>query len=495
MFASKRRSFLKYPSFSMVERMPSLPLETPAGPVIPEELEGILRLGDVVGGKLIVEGVLGAGGMGIVLVARHKDLGQRVAIKLMKPAAAKHPEAVSRFLREARAAVTLQSPHVVRVMDVGTLDGGMPYMVMEHLTGSDLSALLEERGPLPVGEAVDYVLQGLEAVAEAHSLGLVHRDLKPANLFLTRMPDGSHLVKVLDFGLTKAMSGEGRTDDPSLTATSAVLGSPMYMSPEQLRSSKKVDARTDIWALGVVLYELVSGRFPFEDDTVTGLCARIAADPPVPLRTHRADLPAPFDAVVMGCLEKDASRRVQTVAELATLLRPFASRDGQLAVERIGRIGRSLPPSAQVRVDSSGRGVAFATSDAVTATRVAPASITPAKKALRLAIGVSVLVVAAIGTLVALRPWSPPRAPEHPSVTAASPPAPSAVPSAAPPPLGAVEIAAPHDAVPAAPSVASAPPPASSSPALRPRAPAKPAGNAPAAPATKPAEDLFLERK
>ena len=473
-------------------------VETTAGAGMPEEFEGVLRIGDVVGGKLVVEGVLGVGGMGVVLSARHQQLGQKVAIKLLRPAAAKYPEAVSRFLREARAAVNLQSTHVVRVMDVGTLDSGMPYMVMEHLTGSDLSALLEARGPLPVAEAVDYVLQGLEAVAEAHTIGLVHRDLKPANLFVTRMPDGSNLVKVLDFGISKAV--QGAANDPSLTATTAVLGSPMYMSPEQLRSSKNVDARTDLWAVGVILYELVSGRYPFEDDTVTGVCARIAADPPIPLRTHRADLPPPFDAVVMRCLEKDVSRRVQTVSELAAALRPFASPEGQLAVDRIARIAGAPPPpisSVPIRVELP-RGTAFATSDAVTATHAAPTNPPRAGKAVRLAIGVSLVVVAVLGTFIALRSWPAARTPEHASVrpaTAATVPAAAqtAIVPPAPPAAGAASSPAPSAAS-STPAPAGSAQPASSRPTLS-RAPGRPTGAAPAASTTKSSDDLFLERK
>src|SRR3984957_9184121 len=232
---------------------------------LPEALRGMPRIGDVVGRKFVVEDVLGVGGMGVVLGARHVHLGQKVAVKLLLRSAAKHTDAVTRLLREARAAVDLQSTHVVRVMDVGTLDDGLPYMVMEHLTGSDLSAVLQQRKALPVEEAIDYALQAMEAIAEAHTVGLVHRDLKPANLFLTRRPDGSGLIKVLDFGISKATESSPR--DQSLTATAAIMGSPVYMSPEQLRSSKNVDARTDIWALGIILYELVSGRTPFEDET------------------------------------------------------------------------------------------------------------------------------------------------------------------------------------------------------------------------------------
>jgi len=299
--------------------------------------EGIAAPGDVIGGKFVVERVLGVGGMGIVVAARHMQLGQTVAIKFLRRNAAASSESVNRFLREARAAVGLQSAHVVRIMDVGTLEDGLPYMVMEHLSGTDLAHVLEVRRTLPLQEAVDYLLQAMEAVAEAHAVGIVHRDLKPSNLFLTVRPDGTPLVKVLDFGISKAI--DDGSQQASLTSTAMVMGSPLYMSPEQVRSTKNVDMRTDVWALGVILYELLAGGPPFEADTITGLCAKIVADPPVPLRTRRPDLPAAFEAIVVRCLDKDAKKRPQSVAALAMALRPFASADGKSAVERVARIG------------------------------------------------------------------------------------------------------------------------------------------------------------
>ncbi|HXX69716.1 MAG TPA: protein kinase [Polyangiaceae bacterium] len=299
--------------------------------------EGIVAPGDVIGGKFVVERVLGVGGMGIVVAARHMQLGQTVAIKFLRRNAAASSESVNRFLREARAAVGLQSAHVVRIMDVGTLEDGLPYMVMEHLSGTDLAHVVEVRRTLPLQEAVDYLLQAMEAIAEAHAIGIVHRDLKPSNLFLTVRPDGTPLVKVLDFGISKAI--DDGSQQASLTSTAMVMGSPLYMSPEQVRSTKNVDMRTDVWALGVILYELLAGGPPFEADTITGLCAKIVADPPVPLRTRRPDLPAALEAIVVRCLDKDAKKRPQSVAALATALRPFASADGKSAVERVARIG------------------------------------------------------------------------------------------------------------------------------------------------------------
>ncbi len=304
-------------------------------------MEGIPQPGDVIGGKFVVEGVLGIGGMGVVVSARHVQLGQTVAIKFLRRAAATNPEAVNRFLREARASVGLQSAHVVRVMDVGTLDDGLPYMVMEHLNGTDLGQCLEVRRMLPPEEAVDYLVQAMDAVAEAHTVGIVHRDLKPSNLFLTVRPDGSSLVKVLDFGISKAVDGVGQP--VNLTATTMVLGSPLYMSPEQVRSTKRVDTRTDVWALGVILYELIAGVPPFEAETVTGLCAKIVADPPVPLRSRRPEVSPTLEGIVDRCLDKDVTQRYRTVADLASALRPFASAEGKIAVDRITRMSGSRP--------------------------------------------------------------------------------------------------------------------------------------------------------
>ena len=215
---------------------------------------------------------------------------------------------------------------------------------MEYLNGLDLDQVLAQRGQLPLEEAVEYLLQAMEAVADAHAAGIVHRDLKPSNLFVTTRADGSPLVKVLDFGISKAFDATG-PKHVSLTATSMTLGSPLYMSPEQVRSSKTVDARTDVWALGIIAYELLAGVQPFEAETVTGLCAKIVADEPVPLRAVRPDVPPAFEAVVLRCLEKNPASRYQSVAELAAALRPFASPEGRASVARIARTGGGSKPT------------------------------------------------------------------------------------------------------------------------------------------------------
>ncbi len=295
--------------------------------------------GALVAGKYRVERVLGRGGMGVVLGAKHIELGELVAIKVIKGGI--DDTTAERFVREARAASRVKGEHVVRVIDVGR-ERGVPYLVMERLEGGDLRSVLAAWGPLAIDEAVLYVLHACEALAEAHSLGIVHRDLKPANLFLGRHPDGSPLVKVLDFGIAKTQP-EGGEDHISLTATRDVLGSPAYMSPEQIRRPKDVDARADIWALGVVLYELLTGKHPFFDENSMAVLARIYAEDPTPIRDLRPDVPNGLVAVVARCLKKDVDARFANVAELASALEPFAPA-GQVSTGRIKRM--SLAPAA-----------------------------------------------------------------------------------------------------------------------------------------------------
>jgi len=294
--------------------------------------------GDVLAGKYRVEKVLGAGGMGVVVSARHLQLDERVAIKFLLPDALKNSEAVARFHREARAAVKIKSEHVARVIDVATLDNGSPYIVMEYLEGSDLSAWVRQRGPLPVDQAVEFVLQACEAIAEAHALGIVHRDLKPANLFCIRRADGLLSIKVLDFGISKMTAFGSGAPEMGMTRTQAMMGSPLYMSPEQMQSSKNVDARTDLWSLGVILFELVTGKVPFDGETITELVLRVAHEAPPSLLQLRADVPAGLEAVVLRCLEKDRNRRYLNVADLAVALGEFGPRRGRASVERVSRV-------------------------------------------------------------------------------------------------------------------------------------------------------------
>jgi eukaryotic-like serine/threonine-protein kinase len=297
-----------------------------------------VREGDVLDGKYRVEHVLGRGGMGTVVSAVHLQLGQRVALKLLLPEVCSNPDAVDRFLREARAAVQIHSEHVARVSDVGTLPSGAPYMVMEFLRGLDLGEVVRRRGTLGVGEAVEYVLQACEAIAEAHELGIVHRDLKPANLFLTQRPDKSAFVKVLDFGISKAMEGSLLAQSASATASAVIMGSPQYMSPEQTMSAKDVDVRTDVWSLGIILHEMLSGAPVFQGDSPTAVLIKISTVRPTPIRMIRPDVPAELERVILKCLEKNRVDRYPNIAALARALHPFAPEHARVSVERIGRI-------------------------------------------------------------------------------------------------------------------------------------------------------------
>ena len=295
------------------------------------------RAGDVVAGKYRVDSVIGTGGMGVVLGAEDTSLGRKVAIKFLAPHKADRDGATARFVREARSAASIQSENCVRVFEVGTLPNGASYIVMEHLAGADLAQTLAARGRLSIEEAVDYLLQACEAIGEAHGRGIVHRDLKPQNLFLTQRPDGSACVKVLDFGISKAIDEEA----PNLTSTDMVMGTPLYMSPEQVRSLKSVDHRADIWALGAILFELLTASPIYEAATATALCAMIAMDPPTALRVRRPEAPPELEAIIFRCLHKDPRGRFPDVAALAEALAAFASERGRESAARTSRVVRA----------------------------------------------------------------------------------------------------------------------------------------------------------
>lgn len=372
-----------------------------------------LKPGEVLAGRYRVERILGEGGMGVVLAAQHLVLGERVAIKMLLPDAVKLEGNLERFQREARAAARIQSEHVARVMDVGVTDDGTPYLVMEYVEGRDLSEELEARGPLPVEEAVNYVLQGAIGVAEAHALHIVHRDLKPSNLFVARLPNGRSLVKVLDFGIAKEA---GAIENKELTTTFSALGSPAYMSPEQLRAAKNVDERTDVWAFGVVLYELLTGKIPFDGDSLTAITAAISVDPPASLRAVRPDAPAELEAVIMACLTKDREARISSLAVMASALAPFG---GKSAGVLAGRIQTALglsnpPPSPESRTATSGASPVTEPRPELQATRPAWTTSGGAKESANVKlIGIAVtfgLMLVAIAVLILRRSDSEPSA-------------------------------------------------------------------------------------
>ncbi len=293
--------------------------------------------GDVVAGKYRVVRVIGHGGMGVVVEAIHEALDLRVAIKFLRPEAGADAEAAGRFLMEAKALAHFKSVHIARVTDISHPHEETPYFVMEFLDGHDLGAALAVHGTLSVATTVEYALQVCEALAEAYVAGIVHRDIKPANLFLTLATDGSTLVKLLDFGISKH-NATGDAPALNVTRTRAFMGSPRYMAPEQMRSMKRVDHRVDIWSLGVVLHESLTGQPPFVGETLPEVCAAIAADDPVRVRQLRRDVPIELQDVILRCLAKDPEQRYADVAKLAHDLAPFASPDAAVTAQRIGRI-------------------------------------------------------------------------------------------------------------------------------------------------------------
>ncbi len=296
-----------------------------------EPLQVPFAVGDVVAGKYEVTGLLGSGGMGYVISARHTELGEMVALKFLRPEALVHAELVERFAREARAAAKIRSEPVANVFDVGTLKDGTPFIVMEYLAGKDLADYLHHEGPLPIQVAVEYIMQACEALAAAHAHGIVHRDIKPENLFLTQQAQGMHMIKVLDFGISKTALPRGKRD---LVRTQMALGSPVYMSPEQIRRSDQVDARSDIWAIGCVLFELITGVTAFDEPSLLELSAAILEREPVPLLTLRPDAPEELELIVLRCLSKNPDDRYQNVADLTMALYPFAPRRARISVER-----------------------------------------------------------------------------------------------------------------------------------------------------------------
>jgi eukaryotic-like serine/threonine-protein kinase len=314
----------------------------------------VAAVGDIIAGKYRVEGLLGSGGMGIVLAATHLDLERLVAVKVMRAEMGEHPDAVQRLLLEAKLAARFRNEHVCKVLDVGTLESGAPYIVMEYLEGVDLATLLSQQGPLDAETAVDFILEICEALTEAHTSQIVHRDLKPENLFVARSMDGTPCIKVLDFGISKQVGVHGPSRN--LTNPSAALGSPYYMAPEQMRSARDVDARADIWAVGAILFELLTGRQAFAGETLPEVCANVMHTRPPRVCDINSELPFAVADVIERCLNKDPSLRFNDVGELALALAPFGSPKAQESLERIERslTGKELG-SARMAKDPAGR--------------------------------------------------------------------------------------------------------------------------------------------
>ena len=320
----------------------------PAHGVIVGRQQQAVKAGTVIAEKYRVEKELGRGGFGIVVRARHLAIDQVVAIKVLtvgEGGANEWKEDAARFKREAQATAALRSDYVVRILDVDFLESGVPYMVMEHLEGETLHNAIHTRGPLSVDESVDHIVQVLAALAEAHAVGIVHRDLKPANVFITKGHGGTLVAKVLDFGVSKigAHSGIGTTSTVSpLTKTGAVIGTIAYMAPEQIVDAKRVDARADLWSVGVMLYELLTQKTPFGPANNPSIVTAMLTKPPASLLAERPDLPPKLEKIVRRCLEKEPKKRYKTAAAVATALTEFTTPRSRGALDVLRR---ASPPS------------------------------------------------------------------------------------------------------------------------------------------------------
>lgn len=388
-------------------------------------MSALFEPGQVLSDRYRVTRILGEGGMGIVAAADHLLLGERVALKALLPSAAANPEVVARFQREARTAARIQSEHVARVLDVGLLPNGLPFLVMEFLEGHDLARELEERGPLPIAEAIDSVLEAAIGVASAHALGIIHRDLKPANLFLAQQPNGRRIVKVLDFGIAKDTLP---ADAIELTRTTAMFGSAPYMSPEQIRATRSVDVRGDVWAFGVVLFELLTQTWPFGGESVFAMAAAITGDEPASLCTRRPDAPAALEVVIAHCLKKNRDERFASLAELGQALAPFGTARAAALSARIADVlgDTGSPPRSRIAEQAIGAG---SSRTGLSVTKEPWSSSTSAMKTRRLQwfsyVGMAAVPVG-VAVWTAARSFSPaetpeaPSAAEAPSVTAAA---------------------------------------------------------------------------
>jgi eukaryotic-like serine/threonine-protein kinase len=411
--------------------------------------------GQVINDKYEIVELIGVGGLGFVVAALHVELGEKVALKFLRPEALTNAEAVGRFSREARASARIKSEHVARVFDVGILPDGAPFIVMEYLDGNDLSAVLQTRGPLPVQVAVEYVLQACEALAAAHASGVVHRDIKPENLFLNRRAGSVDIIKVLDFGISKTpLTPSSFESRHPLVRTTMAMGSPIYMSPEQIRASQDIDARTDIWSLGCVLFELLTNRLAFDAPSVTQITAVILEQETPSLREVCPAAPPGLEAVVRRCLAKSASQRFDDVSELALALYPYAPSRARASVERccsilrhagISRRGQEMATlQPEARDGSSGAPL----SDEATSTPTLETQVTEAlPSSRRWAWPVALLVMSAAAAAVIVLVAAPPESP-GPAHSLAAPTAPI---STAPAGAGvskepAAALPTPHDA-------------------------------------------------
>jgi serine/threonine-protein kinase len=382
-----------------------------------------VRPGQVVGGRYRVDEIIGAGAMGYVVSAWHLELDQAVALKVLNPDVFERSEALQRFRREVRAAARIKSEHVCRVNDVGTLETGEPFMVMELLHGNNLEEELHRRRVLPLEEAARYMIEAIEAVAEAHAAGIIHRDLKPANLFITRRADRTRLIKVLDFGISKSMA-DSQPNDMSLTKTGVIIGSPLYMSPEQMRSTKDADARSDVWSLGAILFQLITGRPPYMGESIPELCSQLFSSDAPPPSTVSANqgFPPSLDGVLARSLARDPARRYQSVAEFGEALLEFAPPQSRVHVDRARRVlSKEVEPASvfPARMHASAPTIIEASVSNAAPGRTAMRPHARKFAAVAVALGVIIAVV-----VVAMQRRAPGDAPEGTAVASPAPPEP-----------------------------------------------------------------------
>jgi serine/threonine-protein kinase len=408
--------------------------------------------GTVVGDKYRIVALLGEGGMACVYEAVHVGLGTPVAVKILDGRYAKQSEFLERFSREAQAAASIESPHVAKVMDVGRMQDGRPFLAMELLVGGHLRALVDERGPLPVEMATDFVEQAARGLATAHAMGIIHRDIKPENLVaceLGAFAGDRHLVKVLDFGIAKDI----RQQASRMTAAGETMGSVMYMSPEQIRSAANVDARTDVWALGIVLYELLSGNPPFLGDQQAVL-AQVLTEPHTPIRAHRPDVPELLEQILDRALAKNPAERFQSAAELADALLVFTPQESVRGL--VARLPPESIPKMRVRPPPPASSASRLAPTVGAWTATSPRRSGPSGKV----IGLSFALVAAAGLVIVFMsfPSKPKPAPAMAATTVpVTPVVAPPIPVAEPPPVVSVDEPAP------------APAPVASASAARPR--------------------------
>jgi len=402
-------------------------------------LEGIaVRQGDVIAGKYRVERVLGVGGMAYVVAAKHLHLDEPVALKFLLSEFLNRPGVAERFTREAKAACRIKSEYVARVYDVGMHDGA-PFLVMD-LVGRDLYNVLLESGPLPVDAAVEYAMQTCAALAAAHSIGIVHRDVKPENLFLVEH-QGLPTVKLLDFGISRiALTGLAFGEVSRMTGATT-LGTPLYMSPEQIRSSASADGRSDLWSLGIVLYELLTAMPAFNAEGVSEVFAAILEQEPLPLRELRPEIPPGLVEVLERCLRKNPDERFQNAAELAAALLPFAPARALAVAERSSStLGAAAPhPVARPKVvaASSTPSLRLSTGDGIPSSSPAVVvSVAPSRRSGFRAVA-AVVLVAVLATVGGASHWARGHAGRGHATSTVAPARPLAEPGVLAPPASA----------------------------------------------------------